>query len=371
MRIRILLLALLLVIAVDADFLLWPGAPSHPAAEPIIVLHDRPEMAYEDEPGSFAETIRTALAAKRYDELEALADTLRDPDRRFSGGISQITRFYDIAAEYRTIPNEMGCNEDRDPASFDDKRAQLEAWHEAMPDRSTAAVALLKLWVKAGIGSRGCGYSKDVSDEQRQKMRADFAKTRTYLAQLDLDQDPVAYVETIDMGMFAGWGSRALNALYEKAIKTYPTYYPLYAQHAMMLTESWSARPGQLRFYLDWLRAPERGAEGQVAYAFAAFRLIHNYYQPDSTDSDGLPFPAIVAAYQVRERRYGLRPRDWKALFYFSLRAGMCEIGHQAVQRMGTDWDSTIWERREDFDKDIAWYREHTPYRGDLALLGG
>ena len=371
MRIRILVLTVLLASAVDADLLLWPGVPSRPAAEPIIVLHDRPEMALEDEPASFAETIRAALAAKRYDELEALAAELRDPDRRFRGGTSQITRFYEIVAEYRTIPNETGCNEDRDPASFDDKRAQLEAWHEAMPDGPTAVVALLRLWVNAGIGSRGCGYAKDVNDEHWPKMRADFAKAQTYMAELDLDEDPVAYVEAINMGMFAGWGRRPVKALYEKAIKTFPTYYPLYAQHAMLLTQSWSGRSAELRYYLDGLRAPERGADGQIAFAFAAFRLIHDYAQPDSTDSDGLPFPAIVAAYQAREQRYGLRPHDWKALFYFSLRAGMCEIGHQAVQHMGTDWDSTIWSRREDFDKDIAWYKDNTPYRRDVALLGG
>ena len=294
-----------------------------------------------------------------------------DPNQRFRGGTSQIKRFYAIVTEYRRMPNETVCNEDRDPASFDAKRAQLEAWHDAVPDQPTASVALLELWVDAGIGSRGCAFSNELSNAQRAGMESGFARAQSYVEELDLDVDPVAYEEAIDMGMFAGWGRETLNDLYSRAIKAYPTYYALYGQHAAMLLHRWYGHGDELKYYLDGLSAPERGPDGQIAYAFTAFRLIEYYAQPDIPETKALTLPAILAAYQVREQRFGLRPHDWKALFYFSLHGGLNTPAHQAVMHMGTDWDSTIWRRREDFDRDIEWYKENTRYRDDIARLGG
>jgi Domain of unknown function (DUF4034) len=371
MRVRILFLALLLVVAADLDIVLWSRPPAVSGPEPVMVIHDQPELALDEESAGFSEGIRTALVAKRYDDLETLAARLRDPDQRFRGGTSQITRFYEIVTEHKTIVKDKPCNRAIDLPSFDDRRAQLEAWHAALPDRPTAAVALAKLWGDAALRARGCGYVNETTEAQFAEMRTDFDKARHYFEEIDVDQDPVAAFEFIEMGMFLGWERGTLDELYARAMKAYPTYYTLYGQHAVMLQEKWQGGPGELEAYLDSVRAPDRGDEGQIAYAFIAYRLLQNFAQPRSTDADGLTFPAIVAAYQVRERRFGLRPHDWKALFYFSLRAGRCVIGHQAVQHMGTEWDDGIWSRREYFDKDIAWYKANTPFRADVGKLGG
>jgi hypothetical protein len=341
---------------------------------PLIDVHDQPETAVETESASFGDGIRAALSGKRYADLETLAAELRAPDRRFRGGTAEVTRFYDIVTEVKTLPSDNPCDCGvLDPASFEAKRGQLEAWHAAVPEQPTSAIALAKLWLQAAWAARGGGYASEVKEEQWAKMAENVAHAREYLKTIDPDQDPVAYSVMIDLAK-ATSNRQKMDALYRAAIEVYPSYYDYYAQRAEMLQAKWFGRPGELAGYLDSLAAPERGVDGQVGYAFAAYRLLNGYKQPGSAESDVLRFRTIVTAYQARERRFGLRPHDWKALFYFSLRGSMTMSAIQAFQRMGTDWDGAIWQKREYFDSDIAWYKaniESLAWARHLVSTGG
>jgi hypothetical protein len=359
------MLAVLLFVILDLHLLFWTGSPpphDHPQpleVVPLIDVHDQPEIAAEMEPASFAEGIRQALADKRYDELEALAATLRDPDRRFRGGTWQLTRFYQIVTEVARLPSDKPCDCTLDPASFAAKKALLEAWHDALPAQPTSAIALAKLWVDAAWSARGGNYAREVTEEQWAEMRENFDHARAYLGKINLDQDPYAYDRMIDMETGEAWDRSTLDTLYARAIKAFPSYYDYYSGYAIALQQKWGGRPGELAAYLASLQAPERGVDGQIAYSFVAYRLIRDYRRTDTVDSEVLNFRAIDAAYQARERRFGLRPHDWKALFYFSLHSGMTVSAIQAFQRMGTDWDSGIWWSRDVFDADIKWYKEN------------
>jgi hypothetical protein len=360
MRRQLLMLGLLLFVILDLHLFLWNGHHGRPTdVVPLIDVHDRPEAAIEDEAPSFGDGIRAALAEKRYADLELLAAELRDPNRRFRGGTAQITRFYDIVADVKRLPEEEACLCALvDPTAFEAKKLQLEAWHAAVPEQPTSAVALAKIWDDSAWSARGEAFARAVTPGQRAKMAQDLAHARENLKDVDLDQDPVAYSVMIDIAR-ARSDRAAQDALYTKAIESFPTYYDYYGQHAAMLQQKWFGGPGELADYLDRLMAPESGVDGQVAYAFAAYRLRYDYRQPDRADSDALRFRTIVTAYQARERIFGLRPHDWKMLFYFSLHSGMTVSAIQAYQRMGTDWDSAIWRTRQSFDSDVAWYKAH------------
>jgi hypothetical protein len=359
---RILALALLLFIGVDADIVLVEQSPP---PEPMLTIHDRPELTLEDEPVSFGQQILADLAAHRYLALDALAAVLRDPEQRFRGGTSKILRLYEFLGAIKRKQDEQHCGGSvLDKAAFDERRLALEAWHEAAPDQPTAALALTKLWGNAAWAERGCAFARDVTEAQWRAMRTDFATASSYLAQVDLDQDPVAYEELIDIAIGGGSKREALDQFYEKAIKAFPTFYTFYGERAVTLERKWYGSASELQDYLDSLRAPERGEEGRIAYAFAAFRLLGDYTQPGmGVGDDVMPFDAIIDAYQAREQRFGLRQHDWRTLFFFSLRIGRCFEAHQAIERMGNDWDSTIWQERQYFDADIAWYNAHTPFR--------
>jgi Domain of unknown function (DUF4034) len=364
MRLRILALALLLLIGVAADIALFQQT-AITAPEPMLTIHDQPELALEDEPDSFGQQIQADLAAHRYLALDALAAVLRDPERRFRGGSSKILRLYEILGALKWQPDEKHCGSFvMDKAAFDERRLALEAWHEAAPDQPTAAIALTKLWGNAAWAERGCAFAEDVTETQWRAMRIDFAAASAHLAQVDFDQDPVAYEELIDIAIGSGSPREALDQFYQSAIKSFPSFYTYYAERATMLERKWYGSAAELHDYLDSLRAPERGEDGQIAYAFAAFRLLGDYTQPGlGVSEDVMPFAAIIDAYQAREQRFGLRQHDWRALFYFSLRIGRCFEAHQAIERMGNDWDSTIWRERKYFDADVAWYNANTPFR--------
>jgi len=185
-----------------------------------------------------------------------------------------------------------------------------------------------------------------------------YTREQGYLDKIDLDRDPVAYEEKIFMGLYQGWGRGEMESAYREAIEAFPRYYDLYGQHAFTLETKWGGRTGELTAYLDSLAAPGSGVEGQIAYAFAA-DWLRNEYKSVASDADVLSFRAIDAAYQMRERRFGLSAHDWKSLFYFSLHAGMTVSAIQAFQRMGTGSDDSIWGTRKNFDTDIAWYKTH------------
>jgi hypothetical protein len=214
------------------------------------------------------------------------------------------------------------------------------------------------LWLHAAWAARGAADARDVTEGQWAKMAENIAHAREYIKTIDPDQDPVAYRTMINMAQ-ATSDRKKIDELYRAAIEIYPSYYDYYAQRADILQRKWFGRPGELAAYLNSLVAPERGVDGQIAYAFAAYRLRSEYRQPGGTDSNVLHFSTIVTAYQAREQRFGLRPHDWKTLFYFALHGGMTVSAIQAFQRMGTDWDSAIWSRREYLDSDIAWYKTH------------
>jgi hypothetical protein len=364
MRRQLLMLALLLFAILDLHLFYWNGNAGrrnavHPEIVPLIDVHDQPETAVETESASFGDGIRAALSDKRYADLETLAAELRAPDRRFRGGTAEVTRFYDIVTEVKRLPSDDPCTCTRlDPASFEAKKIQLEAWHAAVPEQPTSAIALAQLWLQAAWAARGTSYGSEVTEEQWAKMAENVAHAREYLETIDPDQDPVAYSVMIDMAE-ATSDRKKIDALYRAAIEVYPTYFEYYAQRADILQTKWFGRPGELAAYLDSLVTPERGLNGQIAYAFAAYRLRYAYKQPDTAGSDILRFRTIVTAYQARERRFGLRPHDWKMLFYFSLHGGMTVSAIQAFQRMGTDWDGAIWWTREGFDSDVAWYKAH------------
>ena len=359
MRVRIFLIAALSFVVLGIGVLLWLRKPAPREIVPLIDVHEQPEVAVEKDLTSFDKGIRTALADKNYGDLETLAAQLRDPDRRFRGGASEIARFYQIAAEVRTLPSGNPCVCTIDPTSFEERKAQLEAWYAAVPDRITASIALAKLWGRAAASARGNAYANDTAPEQWAGMHDAYSHEQKYLDEIDLNRDPVSYQEMISMGMNEGWGQRKLANLYTKAREAFPTYYDFYGQHAWTLQTKWGGRPGELAAYLDSLASPESGMEGQIAYAFAADWLREDYKRPKAPDADVLSFRAINAAYQVREQRFGLTAHDWRSLFYFSLHGGMTVSAIQAFQRMGTGWDDGIWWTRENFDADIAWYKAH------------
>jgi hypothetical protein len=163
MRLRILALALLLFIGIDADIVLVQQSPP---PEPMLTIHDQPELALEDEPASFGKQILADLAAHRYLALDTLAAVLRDPEQRFRGGTSKITRFYDILSAIESKPGAEPCSEILDRPAFDARRTALEAWHQTVPDQPTAAMALVRLWSNAGWAGRGCAFAREVSDAQ-------------------------------------------------------------------------------------------------------------------------------------------------------------------------------------------------------------
>lgn len=360
MNARVVVLSILVLAGIG--FVVWQYS------EPGFTVHAKPSEAVDPEPVDFAATIETDLAAGRYDELDAMEMRYRAVDVRFIGGISKITRFYEVLAAFTRPPGAANIGPCTCTGSlvvtpsFTEAEARLESWHKARPKSIAAPVALANIWLASALEARGEDFFGKVSAAQWDAVRQRLAQAEYYLIDTDETADPLVYETEMRIGELRWSGRPGLDTLYHRAITRFPRYYPYYAQRAHELQEKWFGASDELPGYLSDLRATGPSDAGDVAYSFAAFRLMVEVRRDELFKDTGLDFAAVIKAYQTRERLYGLRDRDWNAIFNLSIEGRDCETAHVALLQLGDRWDPEVWGSRGYFDQTVAWFHANSKY---------
>ena len=303
----------------------------------------------------FCANIESKLVRRQFEALDRLALELRDPDVRLVGGISQLYEFYGILGAFADSIN-FSCSS---RLSFDRKQELLEQWATSKPSSIAAHVALGQLWWSAGWRERGSGYANSVGFFQWITLYSDLRKAKSILAEVDLRADPHSYYILLEIAQSeVSWfdDRRAkLDALYAEAVRAYPTYFHFYSQRAEDLQVRWHGQPGELSTYLTSLANSPGGDAGSVAYSFASYRLMQETERSILLRTTGLSWPFIQAGFATRERLYGLRNRDWNALFFLALAGVDREAAKAALEHVGDNWDPLIWKERHYFDYAVGW----------------
>ena len=330
--------------------------------EPGFTVHPNPAEPVEREPGDFVDTIQAALKAGHYAELDAMAATYRNPRALFIGGVPKLERFYDALATFG--PRSCGCGPGSiaAPQGFTDVEQRLEAWRRANPASIAADLALANIWLASAWKVRGGGYDDTVTDAEWAEMGNRLSEAESYMIDPNPAKDPEVYYLWIEIGKLRSYDRARLDSLYQRAVAQFPDFYPYYPQRVSILETKWYGEPGELAGYLDELRSPEHGDTGQVAYSFAASRVMGENDRGELFSHIGLDFPSVIQAYQTRERLYGLRNHDWNAIFNMSIQALDCQTGHVALVQIGDHWDKGIWGSRKCFTDTVAWLHAHSAY---------
>lgn len=358
-----MLLSLALAVSVPLLVVLWYRPPilALAAAEPVLTLHDAPDYPLADETPDFGAAIAAALEAGDYIALEQQAQALRSPEAMFRSGEPKLYRYYAALIDDQSETGATHC-EHGTPHRFEDAVARLERWRAAMPQSVTVKIALAWLWEKSAWDARGCGWASEVSARAWQDVGTRLAEAQRMFADIDLDADPMAYYVFLEIGALRAFDRDRLGDLHQRAVHAFPRFFPFYGMRAQFLQPKWFGKEGELQAYLTELRSSSNGPDGQVAYSFAVFRLFGDCVCNAIFTEMGQDLRTIIAAYQVREQRYGLRNRDWNALFGLSIFGGACEPAHQALLQVGDKWDPMLWKEKKYFDADVAWFHEHSAY---------
>jgi len=350
------------LLLVAGPLAVWPYFRK-PEPEPVLVLHTTPEVQLEEETPQFGDEVRSALKEGRYAELDAMAQSFRSRDAMFRSATPKLESFYTGLVEDQYLPDrfENGCRAPI-PSSFEATSALFARWQKADPHSITMLTAYAILWGNYAWHARGCGWSNEVSDESWELVNARLAEAEHLLIDVDLTADPAAAYELIQIGALRGFDRGEFDDLYSHAVAAFPWYYPLYGTRARFLLEKWFGEPGEEKAFLDDLRREERGDDGQIAYSVAAYRLTRNMDWRELFHETGLDMHAVIAAYQVRERRYGLNNGDWNALFLLATHGPYCEPAHQALLQIGDQWDPSVWTEKKYFDETVAWFHANSRY---------
>ena len=303
----------------------------------------------------FCAKIESYLVQHQFEALDRLEIELRDPNIRLIGGNSQLYEFYGALGAFAGT-GLFSCNS---RLSFDAKRGLLEQWITAKPKSVASHIAMGQFWWNVGYGQRGTDYAYTVGFFDWMSSFGSMYRARSAVSGIELRADPhggYLLMEIVQDELYLFGNKRKdLDDLYRAAVETYPSYFHYYSQRAQILQVRWFGQPGELEAYESSLAATPGGDAGLVAYSFIAYKLMQNTERSILLQTNGLSWKSIQSGYEARERLYGMRNRDWNALFNLSLAGVDRDAAKAALAHIGENWDPVVWLQRKYFDEAVEW----------------
>jgi hypothetical protein len=310
-----------------------------------------------DEIRQFDDQIQLQLAAHDFEALEKQYDELRTGDAHFAGGVPRLYVFYRALAEqplndsyWRDHTFEVLAD-----ATFEKRRALLEAWAEAKPGSNAPRVSLALLWRNYAWQARGHDEVANTSIDQFKGFADRLMKEAQVLGNVPRS-DPGVYEALLTLARDLGLPRPQLDSLYREAIAKYPGYLPIYVLRANVLQQKWYGAPGELKEYADSLLQEPGGDLGRMAYSLVAVQQFNAYAFVDLFKKTELSWDDVKSGLDIREKLYGFSNDDWNMYLYLACAAGDHAAAKQAAEHV-TDWVPSIWQEKHWFDQDVAWAR--------------
>jgi hypothetical protein len=252
------LLTLLLFVAIS-------GQPA--AARTLAEMILSGKISSTDEVGAREDimaAVADSLRNKRFDELEALANTFRSQKLRTPSGRWMLSLFYAGLRRYQEhLP------EDQDPP--------LDEWIAAYPDSPAARIGYAAMLLEKAWKIRGKGYASTVDDENWPAFRETVERARQYLTQYKSisAMDPNWYDTMAEVGTIQGWSDTEYGALLREAFDREPTYTDTYFEAANRDLPKWGGNAQKVEKLAREAVARTRTTDGAGLYT----RIYWSAYQ--------------------------------------------------------------------------------------------
>ena len=209
---------------------------------------------------AFITGIKTALAEKDYDKLEALAKSLRTEHESFDWeiGRGKLDIFYAVLADEKYAPE-----------------AALKEWQAARPQSQTPLLALAVHNLITGWRIRGSSAAAAVPEDRYRSFEEYVQKTHELaLNAKDLGgDDPEVFRQLLEAAKVQSWPREDLLELFEELMKIDPLYFPVHQTIAEIKLPRWGGDPGEMEQFAAELADRVGGADGEVLYARIAQRI--------------------------------------------------------------------------------------------------
>ena len=291
--------------------------------------------------------VRARLAARQFERLDGIADTLQMTDSRFPDGGSELATFYGHGFGE--------VNDPEDPGMWERHLARIRQWREAIPTSTTADIALAFALEGRAWAARGGGYAFTVSERGWRGFEGDLEEARGILDQCaDSAKASPAWYEC-EMNVLHGLGEDSLFvSTFEEGVAKFPQYTRLYLIMSWHLQPRWYGEPG------DWERFASTCApqlpDSLRDEIYARILMFQARYSKNLlAESRGLSWVRAQRGCEVMERRWSEPIEALSLSAYLACEAGRRDEARAAFQQLGDRVDLDLWRSEAAFLRARHW----------------
>ena len=302
----------------------------------------------------FGVGVRRLLNLRRFEALEAMAETLRVGGYDYASGYPQSDVFFE---GFETVD---------DPGSADlwiRHLARLREWVDARPGSMTARIALAEALNGRAWAARGNGWAVGVSSDQWHRFADDQEEAGQILDQCppEVRADPNWYrLKLIVLHSQGIERDSSYRDLLEQATRTFPAYQRLYLNAAVHLMPRWYGTPGDWEKFAARCSPPAPESLADEIYArivTSQSRFVENVF----TASESLSWERVSKGLEDWRLRHpqSLQPRS--ALALLAWESNHRDEAHRAFVALGDTVELDIWQNPTRFDLARAWAGRDSP----------
>ena len=304
----------------------------------------------------FKKAIDGLLKARRFRQLDCLADSARTGKQTFPGGFWKLRAMY-VALQEPPLH----------PTSVDWTRHLnlVQQWVALRPNSITARIALAESYSEYGWYARGEGESDSVSKsgwnlfEQRNAHAREILKQASVLNQ----KCPEWYFAMQMVALAQGWNAAQRQTLLQDALNAEPGYFYYYRIYAASILPKWYGAEGEVEQFLKTTADRLGGESGDILYFRVAAYLI-TYQNEEHLQ---LSWPRIQRGFKALEKRDGASVENWNYLARLATVNQDPLVANRMFKRIDNQWDEETWHTANYYQSIRDWAQQGAFVAGEQA----
>jgi hypothetical protein len=286
----------------------------------------------------FGARVRRMLAARQYEQLEYLADSLLRTGETFPNGIPRSASFFS-----------RGFAEVDDDNSADQRSDQLQNlrdWCDARPLSGVARIALAQGLIGHALSARGSALAAAVPQTRAMQYLRDNDEAVRLLEQAPDNPTLHGAWFTAELEALNGLGPGA-DSLYREvarvALSQYPTDFGLYLMIAQHLMPRWYGHAGEWETFADTCASGLPDSTRDEIYARILERQSH-YSINLFAANQKLAWVRARRGLELWARHCPDSYQPQSALAYLACQSGDRPTALQAFERLGDRVEMDVWD---------------------------
>jgi hypothetical protein len=328
-----------------------PAATAQSKADKAGAVHQPKEIA-EKKLNEYERQIAEKLAATDFSWIDQEAARVRASKERLPGG------YWKLRALYGVLEKPAADRAAPEP-EWEARLKRLVQWSRQRPQSITAKVALATAWKEYAWKARGGGYSDTVGTGGWKLFAQRLDRSAAILSEASAlkERCPHWYVTSLLVGLGQQRERSELDKVFEAGIKLEPTYYYLYQAKTTYLLPQWGGAEGAWARFAEESARAVGGDQGNIVF-FAIYSQVLSIDGMDFIFNHHDMISKLIAGFRSIEKLYGSAPKRLnEACFFAAIGEDVATI-NEFFDRIGDDYDLTVWRSKENFERFRAGARQ-------------